>query len=641
VEPGDLDKYRVPSDPRLHPDGRRVAFVVTRMDLEEDRYERSIWLWDGTEARPLTSGTGDRMPRWSPDGTRLAFLRAGQAKGDVPQVAVLRADGGEATVVTDFSLGAREVAWSPDGSSLAVVGVEWAGEWADLDEEERARRPRRITRMGYRADDAGWSHDRRSHVYLVDPAGGADARCLTPGEFDESGVAWHPDGSELAFLSARHETRGIDHGTRVWAVPAAGGAAVARTPVGWWSEVTYAPDGALHAVGDPDRWRFPDVFPLRREAAGEWVEVVPGLDRSLVAHAPPVAPSGPQWLDGGGFLSTLEDEGRIRVIRFDGEEVHDVVGGDRAVTGVSPRPDGSAFAFVASTPTDPGEVHWWEGGEERRLTDLNRSFRDRADLVEPRPLRFDHEGTTIDGWVYLPPGDGPVPLLLNIHGGPAAQYGYGFFDEFQVYAAAGYGVVATNPRGSSGYGADHLRAVVGMWAEPDPPDLRDLRRAVAVALERYPRLDPDHLGVMGGSYGGLMTARLTAHDGRYRSAVAERGLYSWPSFGGTSDIGTWFGRAYLGADHVEGHDLWRRASPLTEAPAITTPTLIIHSENDLRTPVEQGEQLFALLQARGVPCEMLRFPSEGHEMSRSGSPRHRRERFEAILEWHARHLQAN
>jgi dipeptidyl aminopeptidase/acylaminoacyl peptidase len=642
MRPDQLGDFRRPSDPRLAPNGVDIAFVVTQLDLDADRYVSRIWLWDGSQARPLTSGPGDTSPRWSPDGSQLAFLRKGDVPGSRPQIAVLPMTGGEARTVSDFPLGASEFAWSPDGARLAAIATSWVDELADLDDDERTRRPRRIVRLPFRFDSMGWRHDRRRHLYLVDPDGDGDEPvCLTPGDFDEFGIAWHPNGSEIAFISARHDGRGLDAGCQVWAVSSEGGPATARTDVGLWSHLSYDTAGELYAIGVGDPWNMVTVRRLHRlSAPGDEMPLYQDLDRNLETFSPPLSPGGPQWLTDGTALSTLEDSGRVRVIRLlaDGSTV-DVIGGDRLVTGIDPRPDGHAFAFTSTSTTDPGELWCWEDGSERRLTDLNGEFRAAVPLIEPERFEFESEGVTIEGWAYLPAEGESVPLLLNIHGGPATQYGYGFFDEFQVYATAGYGVVAINPRGSSGYGADHVAAVAGRWEEDFPPDMADFTGAIAAALERFSVLDANRLGVMGGSYGGLSTVRLLALDQRFRSAVAERGLYSWTSFHGTSDIGPWFTRMYLG-DDVGGdpEKVWA-SSPLAYSGSITTPTLIIHSESDYRTPVEQAEQLFVRLLQSDVTTEFLRFPEgEGHELSRSGTPKHRVERFEAILEWHGRHL---
>ncbi len=639
MRPDQLGDYRVPSDPRIHPDGVSVAFVVTQMDLAADRYVRRLWLWDGATARALTAGPGDTRPRWAPDGSHLLFLRKGADKSAKAQVAVLPMGGGEAEIITGFALGVTEAEWSPDGASIAVVASEWIPELADLDDEERARRPRRITEIPYRGDNQGWRSDRHTHVWLVDPARTADPRCLTEGDFTESMIAWRPDAAEIAFVSRRHATRHVDPGAQIFTVSLPGGDVADVAPVGTWGTPSYDRSGMLHAIGDPDPWAFPGV-PVLRRLDDAMTNLTGHLDRSIATFSPEIAPAGPQWLDDGTAVSILEDEGRIRVIRLGSDgTTNDLVGGDRVVTGASPRSDGSAFAFTATTPTDPGELWWWEDGEERRLTTLNDEFRAGVELAEPQRFTIDHDGATVEGWVYLPPGEGPVPTLLNIHGGPATQYGYGFFDEFQVYVGAGYGIVATNPRGSSGYGDDHVRAVVGRWHEEMPPDLADVLAAVDAAAAVAPRLDIQNVGIMGGSYGGLMTARATAVEHRFRSAVAERGLYSWTSFAGTSDIGMWFGKAYVGVDAHEDPDLLWRSGPLARASAITTPTLVVHSETDYRTPIEQGEQLFAALVHAGTETAMVRFPAgEGHELSRGGAPKHRLERFEMILEWHARHL---
>jgi dipeptidyl aminopeptidase/acylaminoacyl peptidase len=636
--PDDLSRFVTLSDPQLHPDGKRVVFVVSRLDTEEDRYHRQVWLWDGAAARPFTHGPADGRPRWSPDGARLAFLRATGEEGKPPQAAVIPAAGGEAVTVTSFALGATEAEWSPDGSRLAVVGVEWVEEWAGLEDDERKRHPRRITRPGYRFDDLGWRHDRRSNVYLVDPDGG-DPVPLSTGDFHDASVAWRPDGRAVGFLSARHERRDLEPGAQAWEVPVEGGEPAALTAVGGWnSNLSYRPDGAAHLVGILDPWDWPAVAGLWRVEESGPAQLASELDRSF-APAAAVLPGGPRWLADGSCLNVIEDRGYLRAVRVtpDGE-VEDVLGGERAITGLAPRPDGSAFAFTATSPTDPGELWWWEAGEERCLTDLNAAFRAEAGLVVPESFTVTHDGVELDGWVYLPSGEGKAPVLLNIHGGPATQYGWGFFDEFQMYVGAGYGVVACNPRGSSGRGREFVRVPVGRWVEERPPDLEDILAVADAALERFPRLDPARQGIMGGSYGGYMTACILTVDGRFRSAVPERGVYSYPSFSGTSDIGLRFPRMYLGdREYGNWERLWA-ASPLARAHRITTPCLIVHSEGDARCPIEQGEQLFAALAANGVEVEMLRFPGASHELSRSGKPRWRRDRFAAILDWHARHL---
>ncbi len=641
MRPEDLGQYRNVSDPQLHPDGTRIAFVVSRMDLGEDHYEQEIWLWDGTAPRRFTAGPGDARPRWSPDGSRLAFLRRdpnGASKRS--QLYVMPADGGEPHIVSSFDLGAVEAEWSPDGTHLGVIGKTYTEEWAGLDDDERQRRPVRVDRAGWRWDNQGWWYDRRTAVYVVPPDGSSEPRRLTADGYNHSSLAWHPSSARVAAMTARHDRRGIEPGMQAVEVTVADGAESFLTDLGGWSWVGYDPEGRAHVYGLPDPWGFPAVGRFFRIDDGQLTDLTGKLDRDPMPFSPAIAPLGPQWVQGGSFLTVLEDRGTIRAVRIGADgDAEDFLGGDRMITGLTARPDGTGVAFTATTATDPGDLYFWEDGEERRLTDFNASFRAEDGLVEPVPFTFDSDGIEIDGWAYLPSGEETVPLLLNIHGGPASQYGLGFFDEFQVYAAAGYGVVACNPRGSSGRGTDFVRAVVGEWHNDDSPDMRDFDACVAVALERFPRLDPERMGVMGGSYGGFATTNLLARDQRFRSAVVERALIAFPSFFGTADIGPFFPQMYLDASYFDDGDRYVAASPLARAHRITTPTLVLHSELDWRCPIEQAEQLFTLLQHNGIESEMVRFPGEGHELSRSGKPKHRQERFEIILDWHARHLQ--
>lgn len=628
MRPDQLDAFVTPSQPAISPDGRTVLVSISRIDFEEDRYDRSIHRWEAsTGLVPFTTGPGDTSPVWSPDGSRFAFLRA---VDDVPQVAVMPADGGEARVVSSAPKGVRAVEWTPDGSALVAHWVEWAEGW-DLPDEERARTPRRITKAPYRFDNLGWTHDTRHRVTVLDPVGVADPRHLTDPIERLRGVAVH--GERVVFLADLSDRPIGDSLASVHAVPLAGGAEAEVAGPGAW-QLVLADGGEVVVVGQPSLDDLPgNAVPHRLGPDGPR-PLDPGLDRStLLVFAGALAPA----MVPDGVVAPLEDGGRVGIVRITDGSTETLVGGDRSVTGLSATPDGSKVAFTASTPTDPGALWLWEEGAERCLALPNDGLDGRVPLVAGERMVVDGAGGPIDAWVFLPPGDEPVPLLLNIHGGPASQYGDGFFDEFQVYVGAGFGVVACNPRGSSGRGTEWVRAVVtDGWGRDD---LADILAVVDAALGRHPRLDADRMGLMGGSYGGFMTAWITARDQRWRSAVVERALTSFPSFWGTSDIGTHFTEIYFGGASMPGDldTLWEM-SPLSTAHRTVTPTLVLHSELDLRCPIEQAEQYFVALLRAGTPVEMLRFPGGSHELSRSGKPSHRRVRLEAVVEWHGRWL---
>ncbi len=268
-----------------------------------------------------------------------------------------------------------------------------------------------------------------------------------------------------------------------------------------------------------------------------------------------------------------------------------------------------------------------------QLTDLSAELRSAGLAVTVEIGATAPDGYPVHGFLVLPAGSGPHPVLLVVHGGPHAAYGWGLFDEAQVYAAAGYAVVLPNPRGSAGYGHEHGRTILGRLGSVDADDVLALLDA---ALGR-PECDADRVGVMGGSYGGFMTSWLASQaPDRFTAAISERAVNAWDSFAGSSDIGYFFAENYVGADR----DSQWRASPLAYADQIDVPLLIIHSEQDWRCPLEQAQRLFVALRSRAAEVEMLLFPGEGHELSRSGRPRHRLQRFGAILDWWQRHLPA-
>lgn len=645
MTPEDLTHIQWPSDPQLSPDGQRVAFVVTTLSVEQDAYLSNIWLVDtsGGLLRRFTTGPWrDTAPRWSPDGTRLAFLSEREPHKKA-QLYVMPADGGEARRLTDLVHGVSQPVWSPDSTRLACVAR--VGGWQepdDPDERQKSKPARVITSLKYKFNGDGFVYDRRPHIFVV-PADGGPVQQVTDGDYVDGDPAWSPDSQTIAFTSARHAERDDDHAADVWLVAATGGEPRRLTDTaGPVSLPVFAPDGQrLAFLGH--RYRHDAGRNLRLWtiplAGGVPTCLTPDLDRTC---APFFGAISPQWsVDGAWLTFTVEDQGAVPVYRVwasGGKAPEAIVSGERQVTGMA---HGTThLALTVTNPVSPGEVVVCraDGTEVCPLTALNRPWQADVALSQPQCWRYVRAGYTLDCWVMPPYGYTPgqrYPALLVIHGGPHTQYGVNFFDEFQVYAGAGYGVIYTNPRGSQGYGEAFTRAVHGDWGGGD---YADVMAGLDEALRQCPWIDPERLGILGGSYGGFLTSWAVAHTTRFKAACSERAVNNLHTLFGTSDIGASFLEAQSGALPWEDPQWYVAHSPLTYARHITTPLLILHAENDLRCPVEQAEQLFVVLKRLRRAVKLVRFPDENHDMSRTGTPRHRLERFRYLLAWFAQYI---
>jgi dipeptidyl aminopeptidase/acylaminoacyl peptidase len=631
----DLSRIRQLSDPTLSPDGTQAVIAVSRMDVEDDEYRSDLWIvaTDGSAPpRQLTFGPDDSSPVFSPDGQWLAFVRA--PKEGKPQIHVLPTAGGDARKLTDHPLGASGPVWCPQSRRLAYVArIPEPGRYGTEKEITPGKEPpRRITSRKYRLDNLGFTIDRRPHVFVVDVEGG-EPRQLTDGDVDDASPAWSPDGDWIAFASARHPGHDNDLITDIYVIPAEGGSPRKVTDSSLTaSDPRFVNGGRLVFLADSD----PDVV---GRAIRLWSVDVDGDGRATPLtdiegwHLDGYGSGSrqPLLLDGNGVITQNQRRGAIELVRvpLDGGDPTVLVGGPRQVLGAD-RAAG-VTAMIVGDATSAGELVVLDDDGERVLTDFGADLTRHGNLrpmVEVETTAPD--GYPVHGWVMKPAGEGPFPVLLAIHGGPFTQYGWALFDEAQIYAGAGYAVVLGNPRGASGYGEAHGRAIVGDLGNLDRIDLLTL---LDHALTD-PALDGDRVGVMGGSYGGFMTTWLSGTEDRFKASISERAVNVWDSFVGTSDIGWFFVEAYCGTDP----ERQRAQSPLTYADGIAAPMMVIHSEEDWRCPVEQAQRLFEKLQRNGVESEMLLFPGEGHELSRSGLPSHRIARFEAILAWWSRHL---
>ncbi|HET8623532.1 MAG TPA: S9 family peptidase [Gemmatimonadales bacterium] len=655
----DLLRFRWVADPQIGPDGRQVAYVLVSANEKHDRYEASIWIvgTDGTAPRRLTTGPDDVAPRWSPAGDALVFLRS--VNRQPPQLWRLPLDGGEPRRLTNLAKGASAPVWSPDGKQLAFTSTSRPG---DTPGDTAGKSDVRvITRAEFRRDAAGWDDPARAeNIWVVPvPAGNdsaAAARPVTSGPYDEDDLRWAPDGSRIYFTSDRVvEPYYADPDANVYAVSVNGGAIDTIADInGPIANAAFAPDGrALAFTGfvNPARrqsstqtelfvWRDGKATSLTTDYDFDVGDVILGDQR------PPRGGSGSAplvWLADGRTVVTLTTEhGRSNLMRFDAVSGRreTLTTGNHEIAAYTATADGSRFALTQSDPTQPLELFLLETGSRRttRLTGHNDSLLAELDLAEPEELWYrSFDGQRIHAWVYKPSGLGATrsaPLILNIHGGPHAAYGWSFFHEFQLMAARGYVMLAPNPRGSTSYGQEFANII--QYRFPGD-DYRDLMVGVDTLVGRG-WLDTTKLGVTGGSGGGILTNWTITQTNRFAAAVAQRSIADWAGFWYTADF-TLFRPSWFRSTPFQNPEEFLARSPVRYAERITTPLMLIEGESDLRTPSGQGgEVMFRALKALRKPVVMVTFPGEPHGLSRMGKPSHRIERLEHILNWFDKYL---
>jgi len=648
VHPRQLNLLTTLSAPSVAPSGDYAVVAATRPDLGADSYVGQLWrvpLSGGAPVR-ITRGFRDAAPKVSPDGRLIAFLRA--VPGGRPQLAIVPADGGEPMVLTDAHLGVSAFAFSPDSTRLAYIcAVPEDGRYGTLDGVGSGQEdPRRITDYKYWSNGRGYTADQRRHLFVLDvpdprgepavaPVGRAAKgetptllpvpRQLSSGPFDHDCPAWDAEG--ILAISARHDGADVDLRQDFYRFDPAGGEPVRVT------DSTNGPSPSMAAVPVGGHLFFvaDDLGPDGRDLAGRnpgvWRVPAAGGAAVRLTDAACVHIEGDLVADGDGVLAVDLVRGDGVAIRLgpDGETDRWRLPGSVLAVGAG----GGARVAVLATGSSMGDLVTLPEGTV--LTDFSSALRDQAPPIPVQELvATAPDGYEVHGWLVRPAVEGPRPVVLMIHGGPFAAYSSVFFDEAQVLAGAGYAVLMCNPRGSSGYGEDHGRAIVGAFGDRDAADVLAF---LDHALATVDGLDAGRLGVMGGSYGGYLAAWLTAHDHRFAGAIVERGYLDPQSFIGSSDIGWFFPQAY----HLS-REAMDAQSPMLLVDRVRTPTLVLHSEEDLRCPLSQALRYYTELKLAGVETELLVFPGENHELSRSGTPVHRAQRFEAVLDWWARYL---
>jgi dipeptidyl aminopeptidase/acylaminoacyl peptidase len=633
----DLTGLALPEQPALSPDGSQIVYVLCTADTAADRNVRSLWRVADGRARQLTRGQADTSPAWSPDGTRIAFLR-GTGTGPA-QIWLLPADGGEPEQLTTLPLGAGAPVWSPDGTKIAFTARADQRAMPGEDDAARARRaagPLTAERLDYKADGAGLLGTMRSHLHVLDVAS-RQCRAVTEGDWQAGSPAWSPDGTKLAFTAATAPDADLVYRAPVHVLDVTdprSAPELAGLADGIGAAVTWTADGAalLVAGSQGHRTGHASLLRLRPDGAGGQVtDLSAMLDRN-------VTPTGPPLLTGDGttVLFCLVDRGYTHLYATaadgSGAPVPLLADAGLTVSGVSAA--AGVAAIVLSTPDRFAEI------VTVNLADGERTVRtshgpDGVGLFVREEREFAiSDGTTVHGWLILDPArpDGPRPLLLDIHGGPHAAWN-GAADPVRVYhqelVALGWAVLLVNPRGSDGYGERFYTATIGGWGQDDARDfLEPVDALVAEGIA-----DPGRLAVTGYSYGGYMTCYLTSRDGRFAAAAAGGLVADLTSMCGTSDEGHLIGDLELGGPAWSGRDRYPPMSPLAEVGNVRTPTLILHGTADIRCPVGQAEQWHTALRERGVPSRLVLYPDASHALRMTGRPSQRTDYNRQLVDW--------
>jgi dipeptidyl aminopeptidase/acylaminoacyl peptidase len=656
----DYLSFEFAGDPQLSPDGVTVAYVVTHIDRAKNRRVSAIWLaaTDGSRApvQFTTSPQSSSSPRWSPDGRSLAFLStreaAEPAANDAPagkeapaepraQVYLLPMDGGEAQRITNLKNGVNSFAWSPDGSRLVVVSrtgpsdsrapVAAGGGRSDV---------RHYKDISYKFNDSGWFDDKRRHLWVIDVKTGNTKQITEGNDWNDNDPQWSPDGTRIAFTSNRtgkeyDENRNTD----VWTISAEGGP---LTKISDHEEADdsprWSPDGKTIAfLGRIQRRDHPKIYLAAASGGSASVLAANGLDR---------IPEALTWsADGRALYFEAGTRGEYQLFRVDlaAKSVAQLSSGARAVHAPSFNFRTGKMAYLANDFKHLDDVYAAniDAGAERKLSRLNDALWQQLQFADVE--RFTYKGADgwdEDGFLVKPAGWQPgkkYPALLNIHGGPAGQYGVDWYQEFQVYAAKGYAVVFTNPRGSTGYGEKFERGISNEWGGKD---YIDVMAGLDTAIRNNSWIDTSRLGVTGGSYGGFLTNWIVGHTNRFKAAVTLRSISNFVSDEGTRD-GAYGHELDFGGFVFDNFDNYWNRSPLKYAKNVRTPTLILHSDNDFRVPIEQGEQWFRALKHYGVTTEIVMFPRDNHNLTRTGEPRHLVESMNWQLYWFDRFINDN
>ena len=642
VTPDDVYNIKDVRDPQRSPDGKWVAYVVSRAIKETDKNDSDIWMasWDGTQEIQLTSSAeNESHPKWSPDNKYLSFIssRQGSKSG---QLWLMNRAGGEAVKMTDLKGGISDYAWSPDGKRLVFVVNEPDPRDPKDDDKDADKKktppPIVIDRYHFKEDVEGYLRNERTHLYLFDVAT-KKAEALTPGTlFDESAPAWSPDGSQIAFVSKRG-TGDLDRNdnTDIWMIDAKVGAKarqVTTSPNPEQGPLAWSPDGKFIAYIVGDELKYVEYSEPRLAvipaAGGQPRMLAESLDRPVRA---------PLWSRDGAFITFVVADDRSQYparVPARGGPVQRLVTSRGAIGNLSPGPNDGAFGVLSATDTQPPEVAAFENGQIRRLSHQNDQWMSTLLLGTTEEFTSkSKDGTEVHGLIEKPAtfrAGLKYPTLLRIHGGPNSQDEHAFSFERELFAANGYVVVAVNYRGSNGRGSAYQKAIFADWGGKEVVDLLGAMDYV----QHLDYVDSSRLGIGGWSYGCILTDYTMAADGRFKAATCGAGTGTPLSLYGVDEYITQYDNE-LGPPW-KAPDLWIKLSyPFFHADRIHTPTLFLGGERDFNVPLVGGEQMYQALRSLGVDTQLVIYPNQFHGIT---VPSYKVDRYQRYLDWYAKYL---
>ncbi|REB08845.1 S9 family peptidase [Sporosarcina sp. BI001-red] len=653
VQQEDLFKLKSVTNPVLSPDASQAVFIVTQIDQEENAYHAHLHHLDmesGSSAQWTYGKERVSQPQWSPDGSQVAFLSTREEKN---QLYVMYVAGGEARKLTEYETGVNSFLWSPCGKKVWLTSTLEDGKtFTDKEEKDEKKLPEalRVTTMKYKADGAGFvKEDRHSQIGCLNLET-EEITAFTEEPFHHSLQTVSHCGKKLVIGVNRAENKDFDFRQPLAIVDVeTKEETVLADEQGYFGGATFSEDDRYIAYGGSDR-TFENathselyVYDCENKSTLNLTEALdaPIGDAVVADHQQGPNPPEAVWTEGNYLYFQVTTMGDVRLYFADLEgSLYPATPESEHVYDYDVSKNGQFALAAISDPVNPGELYRIDisTGERKAMTSFNETYVAETILVQPETVHLEGVGGfDVHGWIMKPANykEGTqYPLVVNIHGGPHAMYGNSFFHEMQVLAAQGWGVLYINPRGSHGYSQAFVDAVRGDYGGGDYQDIMD---ALDNALNKHDWIDKDRLGVTGGSYGGFMTNWIVGHTNRFKAAVTQRSISNWISFFGVSDIGYYFSDWQIKADMTDVDTLWKH-SPLNYAGNVTTPLLILHSENDLRCPIEQAEQLYITLKSMKKETEFVRFPESDHNLSRTGKPNLRITRLNELTGWFEKYL---